>query len=51
MKTLGGGMEMGTIICQVCEVTIGKLEGEKVTVLYGNCCSNGKKENRECTEK
>ena len=24
-------MEMGTIICQVCEVTIGKFEGEKVT--------------------
>lgn len=41
-------MEMGTIICQVCEGTIEQFEDEKITVLYGNCCSNCKKENKEC---
>lgn len=48
LLTLGGGMEMGTIICQVCEGTIEQFEDEKITVLYGNCCSNCKKENKEC---
>ncbi len=46
--TLGGGMEMGTIICQVCRGTIGKFEDEKVIVLDGHCCSSCKKENKEC---
>ena len=27
---------MGTIVCQVCEGTIGHFEDEKSTVLYGN---------------
>ncbi|MGE6311939.1 GapA-binding peptide SR1P, partial [Bacillus mycoides] len=26
---------MGTIVCQVCEGTIGHFEDEKTTVLYG----------------
>jgi len=30
---------MGTIVCQVCDNTIAHFEDEKVTVLYGNCCS------------
>ncbi|APH05405.1 GapA-binding peptide SR1P [Bacillus weihaiensis] len=28
---------MGTIICQHCNSTIGHIEGEKVTTLYGQC--------------
>jgi hypothetical protein len=44
-------MEMGTIVCQVCEGTIGKFEDEKVTVLYGNCCSHCNQKNREHAEK
>lgn len=28
---------MGTIICQHCNTTIGHIEGEKVTTLYGKC--------------
>ncbi|MFD3447989.1 GapA-binding peptide SR1P [Microbacteriaceae bacterium 4G12] len=31
---------MGTIVCQTCETTIGHFEDEKVTVLYGSCCSH-----------
>ncbi|UOY93783.1 GapA-binding peptide SR1P [Ectobacillus sp. JY-23] len=30
---------MGTIVCQICENTIAHFEDEKVTVLYGKCCS------------
>ena len=40
-------MGMGTIICHVYEGTVGKFEGEKVTVLYGNCCSHCNQKNRE----
>ncbi|MFC6601271.1 GapA-binding peptide SR1P [Ectobacillus funiculus] len=35
---------MGTILCQVCGGTIEQFEDEKVTVLYGHCCSSCKKE-------
>ncbi|MCV9887503.1 GapA-binding peptide SR1P [Metabacillus halosaccharovorans] len=28
---------MGTIVCQHCNSTIGHIEGEKVTTLYGKC--------------
>ncbi|HDR4681975.1 GapA-binding peptide SR1P [Bacillus cereus group sp. MYBK15-3] len=31
---------MGTIVCQVCEGTIGHFEDEKTTVLYGKCGTN-----------
>ena len=31
---------MGTIVCQVCEGTIGHFEDEKSTVLYGKCGSH-----------
>lgn len=31
------GMEMGTIVCQHCNSTIGHIEVEKVTTLYGKC--------------
>ncbi|WP_129730763.1 GapA-binding peptide SR1P [Ectobacillus funiculus] len=39
---------MGTILCQVCGGAIEQFEDEKVTVLYGYCCSNCEKENKEC---
>ncbi|MFC5614667.1 GapA-binding peptide SR1P [Metabacillus niabensis] len=31
------GMGMCTIVCQNCNSTIGHLDGEKVTTLYGKC--------------
>ncbi|MGM0873501.1 MAG: GapA-binding peptide SR1P [Bacillota bacterium] len=31
---------MGTIVCQNCSSTIGHIEGEKVTTLYGKCNRN-----------
>jgi hypothetical protein len=31
---------MGTIVCQTCNETIAHFEDEKVTVLYGQCCTN-----------
>ncbi|WP_028398864.1 GapA-binding peptide SR1P [Ectobacillus panaciterrae] len=42
---------MGTIVCQVCENTIGHFEDEKVTVLYGNCCSHCGASEKQCNEK
>ncbi|WP_416826995.1 GapA-binding peptide SR1P [Ectobacillus polymachus] len=38
---------MGTIVCQVCESTIEHFEDEKVTILYGHCCSNCESHNQE----
>ncbi|HDR4943822.1 TPA: GapA-binding peptide SR1P [Bacillus cereus] len=35
---------MGTIVCQVCEGTIGHFEDEKSTVLYGTHCECDHKE-------
>ncbi|HDR4602449.1 MULTISPECIES: GapA-binding peptide SR1P [Bacillus] len=31
---------MGTIVCQVCEGTIGHFKDEKTIVLYGKCRTN-----------
>ncbi|MBO1510580.1 MULTISPECIES: GapA-binding peptide SR1P [Metabacillus] len=41
---------MGTIVCQNCNSTIGHIEVEKVTTLYGkcnhhNCCKEDQKIN------
>ncbi|WP_413465926.1 GapA-binding peptide SR1P [Metabacillus litoralis] len=42
-------MEMGTIVCQHCSSTIGQIEVEKVTTLYGKCnhidCINQQEKN------
>ncbi|WP_299094633.1 GapA-binding peptide SR1P [uncultured Metabacillus sp.] len=40
---------MGTLVCEICNVTIDHFEDEKVTVLYTKCecCNNSKKDNRK----
>lgn len=40
---------MGSIVCQSCEQVIDYYEDEKVTVLYGKCCSECGKEGLEHT--
>lgn len=43
-----GDVEMGTIVCQECEATLGYFEDEKVTVLYSSNCNCSKhKQNKE----
>lgn len=44
-----GVMEMGTIVCQTCNSTIGHFEDEKVTTLYGKCteCCNDEVDENE----
>jgi len=37
---------MGTIICQDCQRVIEHFEDEKVSTLYGNCCSSCKSKNK-----
>ena len=41
---------MGTIVCQVCEGTIGHFEDEKSTVLYGKCGSHCECDHKEHTK-
>ncbi len=40
---------MGTIVCQVCESTVGHFEDEKVSTLYGKCpgCGSNKQEEKK----
>ncbi len=45
-----GEMKMGTIVCQVCEGTIGHFEDEKSTVLYGKCGSHCECDHKEHTK-